>query len=90
MTAKELINNSDMICWWEKEDLCDLLDKYPEIEIATREQLEEFAQKRYWDAQALMDEVDRIEGEADQINIFLKWFYEDLHNGEYKNEISQL
>lgn len=82
MTAKELINNSDMIDWWQKEDLYDLLDKYPEIEIATREQLEEFAQKRYWDVQVLMDEVDRIESEADQINIFLKWFYEELHKGE--------
>lgn len=49
MTAKELINNSDMIDWWQKKDLYDLLDKYPEIEIATREQLEEFAQKRYWE-----------------------------------------
>lgn len=45
MTAKELINNSDIIDWWQKEDLYDLLNKYPEIEIATREQLEEFAQK---------------------------------------------
>lgn len=43
MTAKELINNSDIIDWWQKEDLYDLLNKYPEIEIATREQLEEFA-----------------------------------------------
>lgn len=74
MTAKELINNSDMIDWWQKKDL---YDKYPEIEIATREQLEEFAQKRYWDVQVLMDEV-----EADQINMFLKWFYEELHKGE--------
>lgn len=82
MTAKEVINNSDMIGWRQKEDLCDLLDKYPEIEIATREQLEEFAQKRYWDAQALMDEVDRLEAEGDRINTFLKWFYEDLHKGE--------
>lgn len=82
MTAKELINNSDMIDWWQKEDLYDLLDKYPEIEIATCEQLEEFAQKRYWDAQVLMDEVDRLEAEGDQINTFLKWFYEDLHKGE--------
>jgi hypothetical protein len=82
MTAKELINNSDMIDWWQKKDLYDLLDKYPEIEIATREQLEEFAQKRYWDVQVLMDEVDRIESEADQINMFLKWFYEELHKGE--------
>lgn len=53
MTAKELINNSDIIDWWQKEDLYDLLNKYPEIEIATREQLEEFAQKRYWDVQVL-------------------------------------
>lgn len=79
MLVKDLINNSDMIKWGQKEDLCDLLDKYPEIEIATRKQLEEFKQKRYWDAQALIDEATRIEEEADQIDTFLKWFYEDLH-----------
>lgn len=82
MTAKELINNSNMIRWWQKEDLCDLLDRYPEIEIATRKQLEEFKQKRYWDAQALIEEATRIEEEADQIENFLEWFYEDLHKGE--------
>lgn len=82
MTAKELINSSDMIRWWQKEDLCDLLDRYPEIESATYKQLEDFKQERYWDAQALIDEASRIEAEADQIDTFLKWFYEDLHKGE--------
>ena len=81
MTAKELINSSDMIRWWQKENLCDLLDKYPEIENATYKQLEDFKQKKYWDAQTLLDEASRIEEEADQIDTFLKLFYEDLHKG---------
>jgi len=82
MTAKELINSNAMLHGWEKEDLCELLDKYPEIKTATYEQLEEFKQKRYWDAQALIDEAARIEEEADMINVFLNWIYKDLHKGE--------
>ena len=75
--TKEQINNSKILSWWQKEDLCDLLDKYPEIELATREQLAAFKQKRYDDAQALIDEADRIESEADIIQLYLNYFMED-------------
>lgn len=41
ITRKE-IESMNFIRWWEKEDLLDLLEKYPEIELATYEQLENF------------------------------------------------
>lgn len=56
---------------WKKEDLLDLLEKYPEIELATRKQLEKFKQEKYWEAQGLIEEAERIEAEADTIQLYL-------------------
>lgn len=74
MTRKEM--ESMNLTWWQKEDLLDLLEKYPEIEIATREQLEKFKQEKYWEAQGLIEEAGRIEAEGDVIQLYIQYFVE--------------
>lgn len=69
MTKNEM--ESMNLTWWQKEDLLDLLEKYPEIELATREQLEKFKQEKYWEAQGLIEEAERIEAEGDMIQLYI-------------------
>lgn len=75
MTRKEM--ESMNLTWWQKEDLLDLLRKYPEIELATREQLEKFKQDKYWEAQGLIEEAERIEAEGDVIQLYIQYFVEE-------------
>ena len=75
MTRKEM--ESTNLTWWQKEDLLDLFRKYPEIELATREQLEKFKQERYWEAQGLIEEAARIEAEGDVIQLYIQYFVEE-------------
>lgn len=75
MTKNEI--ESMNLIWWEKEDLLDLLEKYPEIETATREQLEKFKQEKYWEAQGLIEEAGRIEVEAYMIQLYIQHFVEE-------------
>lgn len=75
MTRKEM--ESTNLTWWQKEDLLDLLWKYPEIELATREQLEKFKQEKYWEAQGLIEEAERIEAEGDVIQLYIQYFVEE-------------
>lgn len=75
MTRKEM--ESMNLTWWQKENLLDLLRKYPEIELATREQLEKFKQEKYWEAQGLIEEAERIEAEGDVIQLYIQYFVEE-------------
>lgn len=75
MTKKEM--ESMNLTWWQKEDLLDLFKKYPEIELATREQLEKFKQEKYWEAQGLIEEAERIEAEGDVIQLYIQYFVEE-------------
>lgn len=75
MTRNEM--ESMNLTWWQKEDLLDLLEKYPEIELATREQLEKFKQEKYWEAQGLIEEAERIEAEGDMIQLYIQHFVEE-------------
>ena len=75
MTRKEM--ESTNLTWWQKEDLLDLFRKYPEIELATREQLEKFKQEKYWEAQGLIEEANRIEAEGDVIQLYIQYFVEE-------------
>lgn len=75
MTRKEM--ESMNLTWWQKEDLLDLFRKYPEIELSTREQLEKFKQEKYWEAQELIEEAERIEAEGDVIQLYIQYFVEE-------------
>lgn len=74
--TREEIESMDLK-WWQKEDLLYILEKYPEIELATREQLEKFKQEKYWEAQGLIDQASTIEAEADIIQLYIQYFMED-------------
>lgn len=74
--TKQEIESMDLK-WWQKEDLLDLLEKYPEIELATREQLEKFKQEKYWEAEGLIEQANSIEAEADVIQLYIQYFMED-------------
>ena len=75
MTRKEM--ESTNLTWRQKEDLLDLFRKYPEIELATREQLEKFKQEKYWEAQGLIEEAERIKAEGDVIQLYIQYFVEE-------------
>lgn len=69
MTRNEI--ESMDLTWWEKEDLFDLIMDYPELETATRKQLENFKSNKYWEAQSLIDQATQIESIADMIQLYL-------------------
>lgn len=56
---------------WQKEDLEDLLEKYPDLDSMTDEELDHLSRKLYWDAQGLYDQVNRMESEAENIKLYL-------------------
>ena len=68
--TREEIESMDLK-WRQKEDLLDLIKDYPEVEIATREQLEKFRSDKCWEAQALIDQANSIESVADTIQLYL-------------------
>ena len=69
MTKNEI--ESMDLTWWEKEDLLDLIMDYPELETATRKQLENFKSSKYWEAQSLINQTTQIESMADTIQLYL-------------------
>ena len=62
---------------WQKEDLEDLLEKYPDLDSMTDEELDHLFRKLYWDAQGLYDQVTRMESEAENIKL-----YKNLRKGD--------
>lgn len=55
---------------WQKEDLEDLLEEYPELAEMTDEELDTFSRKLYWEAQGLYDRVNRLESDAENIKLY--------------------
>ena len=55
---------------WQREDLEDLCEKYPDLDTMTDEELDHLSRKLYWDAQDLYDQVNRMESEAENIKLY--------------------
>ena len=55
---------------WQKEDLEDLLEEYPELTAMTDEELDAFSRKLYWEAQGLYDRVNRLESDAENVKLY--------------------
>ena len=55
---------------WQKEDIEDLLEEYPELIGMTDEELDAFSRKLYWEAQGLYDRVNRLESYAENIKLY--------------------
>ena len=57
---------------WQKEDIEDLLEEYPELADMTDEELVVFSRKLYWKAQGLYDEVNRLESKAETVTLYMQ------------------
>ncbi len=57
---------------WQKEDIEDLLEEYPELANMTDEELVVFSRKLYWKAQGLYDEVNRLENKAETVTLYMQ------------------
>ena len=57
---------------WQKEDIEDLLEEYPELADMTDEELVVFSRKLYWKAQGLYDEVNRLESQAETVTLYMQ------------------
>lgn len=54
---------------WQKEDVVDLLEDYPNLLEMSEEELLTLSRSLYWKAQGLYSEVTRIESDADTIKM---------------------
>lgn len=57
---------------WQKEDIEDLLEEYPELADMSDEELVVFSRKLYWKAQGLYDEVNRLESQAETVTLYMQ------------------
>lgn len=57
---------------WQKEDLEDLQENYPNLDEMTDEELELLSRKLYREAQGLYDRVCRLESDAENIKLFIQ------------------
>ena len=57
---------------WQKEDLEDLQEEYPNLKEMTDEELELLSRKLYHEAQDLYDRVCRLESDAENIKLFIQ------------------
>lgn len=57
---------------WQKEDLEDLQEKYPNLDEMTDEELELLSRNFYREAQGLYDRVCRLESDAENIKLFIQ------------------
>lgn len=57
---------------WQKEDLKDLQEEYPNLKEMTDEELELLSRKLYHEAQGLYDRVCRLESDAENIKLFIQ------------------
>ena len=57
---------------WQKEDLEDLQENYPNLDEMTDEELELLSRKLYREAQGLYDRVCCLESDAENIKLFMQ------------------
>jgi len=58
---------------WQREDLEDLLEEFPEIETMTIEELRKKYHKLYWEAAAMFEKASSLESKADTIELYIKY-----------------
>jgi len=59
---------------WQREDLEDLLEEFPEIESMTTDELNQKHNDLYWEAAGLIDRANLLESKADTIKLYIKYF----------------
>lgn len=57
---------------YQREDLENLLEEFPEIETTTVEELRKKYHKLYWEAAAMFEKASSLESKADTIELYIK------------------
>ena len=57
--------------WWEKEDIEDLLEEYPQLLEMSLDEIKKLKTELYWESQGLIDRAYAIESKADSLQILI-------------------
>lgn len=57
--------------WWEKEDIEDLLEEYPQLLEMSLDEIKKLKTELYWESQGLIDRAYAIESKADPLQILI-------------------
>lgn len=58
--------------WWEKEDIEDLIEEYPQLLEMSLDEIKKLKTKLYWESQGLIDRAYAIESKADSLQILIR------------------
>ena len=57
---------------WQKEDLKDVFEEYPELENMTLEEMEDFVEKLYEEAGCYITQANSLESKADSFRCYIR------------------
>lgn len=57
--------------WWEKEDIEDLLEEYPQLLEMSLDEIKKLKTELYWESQHLIDRANAIESKADSLQTLI-------------------
>ena len=57
--------------WWEKEDIEDLIEEYPQLLEMSLNEIKRLKTELYWESQRLMDRAYVIESKADSLQTLI-------------------
>ena len=67
-----MINLSTLdLKWWQKEDIEDLLEEYPDLLYMSIDEIKKLKTKLYWESQYLIERANAIESKADSLQILI-------------------
>lgn len=67
-----MINLSTLdLKWWQKEDIEDLLEEYPDLLYMSIDEIKKLKTKLYWESQYLIERANGIESKADSLQILI-------------------
>lgn len=67
-----MINLSTLdLKWWQKEDIEDLLEEYPDLLYMSIDEIKKLKTKLYWESQYLIEHANGIESKADSLQILI-------------------
>ena len=74
----EILKDFDLP-WYTKDDLIDLLEKYPNLFDMPAEELKKLFSEIYFEAQYHSEKANRLENDADAIEKYYKAKYSEEH-----------
>ena len=57
--------------WWEKEDIEDLIEEYPQLLEMSLDEIKKLKTKLYLESQHLIERANAIESKADSLQILI-------------------